>query len=182
MTFSKYVNILLTGSTYEQEWRLHVFSCSVRYNFRVKTMFEFSVIPFVLHRVHVLFLVCTSTVSNMMFVSHSVHVVLVTLRVPFVKQELLTLPEYLSSQRFFFGRGRGGGGSCCSVVNFLDNALQIAVCFALFLFATVLSVLLRFTASDYPFGISKLSFITLATLYLNGVSFKKKKKKLISIM
>lgn len=36
--------------------------------------------------------------------------------------------------------------------------------------------------SDYFFGICKLSFITLATLYLNGVSFWKKKQKLITIM
>jgi len=71
-------------------------------------MFEFSVIPFVLHRVHVLFLVCTSTVSNMMFVSHSVRVVLVTLRVPLVEQEPLTLPEYLSSPPVFLRGGVGG--------------------------------------------------------------------------
>ena len=43
-------------------------------------------------------------------------------------------------------------GSCCTSV--LCNVIQIIVCpFVRVLFAIVLSVLLRFTASDYPFGI-----------------------------
>ena len=44
--------------------------------------------------------------------------------------------------------------SCCSILNFLCSVLYIVVCpFVLFLLATVLSVLLRFTDSDYPFVI-----------------------------
>ena len=43
--------------------------------------------------------------------------------------------------------------SCCSIFNFLCSVLQIVVCPSdLFLLTTVLSVL-RFTASDCPFGI-----------------------------
>ena len=47
-------------------------------------------------------------------------------------------------------------GSCCSIFSFMCSVLQIVVChFVLFLLAIVLSVL-RFTDSDYPFGIFKL--------------------------
>ena len=48
-------------------------------------------------------------------------------------------------------------GSFCSIISFLCNALQVIVYpFVLFLFVFVLYVL-RFTSSDYPFGIFKLS-------------------------
>ena len=58
--------------------------------------------------------------------------------VPLVEQELLTLPEHLSPPTVF------SFGHC-------------VVCpFVLFLLAIVLSVLLRFSDSDYPFGIFKL--------------------------
>ena len=51
-------------------------------------------------------------------------------------------------------------GSCCSIFSFLLSAWQIVVCtFAPFLLAIVLSVLLRFTEFDYPFGIFKLLYI-----------------------
>jgi hypothetical protein len=41
-----------------------------------------------------------------------------------------------------------------------SNVLQIVVCpFVIFLLTIVLSVLLRFTDSDYPFGIFKLFLI-----------------------
>jgi len=47
-------------------------------------------------------------------------------------------------------------GSCCSILSFLCNVLYIVVCpFVLFLLAIVLSVL-RFTDSNYSFGIFKL--------------------------
>ena len=47
-------------------------------------------------------------------------------------------------------------GSCCSIISFLCNVLQIVVCrLALFLLAIMFSVL-RITASDYTFGIFKL--------------------------
>jgi len=66
--------------------------------------------------------------------------------VPLVEQELLTLAEHMSSHPVF------------SVVRvtvlwvcFVDR------CLSFFLLAIVLSVL-RFTDSDYPFGIFKLFF------------------------
>ena len=44
-----------------------------------------------------------------------------------------------------------------SIFSFMCNVLQIVVCnFVLFLFAIVVSVLLRFTDSAHPFGIFKL--------------------------
>ena len=45
----------------------------------------------------------------------------------------------------------------CSIFSFLRSVLQMVVCpFVLFLLAIVLSVLLRYTDSVYPFGIFKL--------------------------
>ena len=62
-------------------------------------------------------------------------------------------PENLSSPRLF-------GGSGYSIFSFLCNHLQIVVCpFVLFLLVIALYVLLRFTASDYPFGIFKLDLV-----------------------
>jgi hypothetical protein len=55
-------------------------------------------------------------------------------------QELLTLPEHLSSSPFFCG-------------------VRVNATFVLFLLAIVLSVLLRYTDSDCPFGIFKLLYI-----------------------
>ena len=72
-------------------------------------------------------------------------------RVPLVEQELLTLPEHLSSPRFLVG----------FVLRDLQfyvyvTVLLIFVCpFVRFLLAIVLSVL-RYTDYDYPFGIFKL--------------------------
>ena len=65
-----------------------------------------------------------------------------------VEQELLTLPENLSSPPVF-------SGVC------VTRSLVLCVCivdrsFVLFILAIVLSVLLRFTDSDYPFDIFKL--------------------------
>ena len=52
--------------------------------------------------------------------------------------------------------------SCCSIVSFLLNVLQIVVCPVVpFLLAIPLSVILRFTYSDYPFVIFKLFFDSL---------------------
>ena len=62
-------------------------------------------------------------------------------------------------------------GSCYSIFSFMCNVLQIVVCpFVLFLLAIVLSVLLRFTDSDYPFGIFKFSSLYPLQL-LTDVSF-----------
>ena len=52
-------------------------------------------------------------------------------------------------------------GLCCSIINFLCNALQIVVCpIDLFRLAILLSVLLRCTDSDFTFNIFKLFFIS----------------------
>ena len=52
-------------------------------------------------------------------------------------------------------------GSCCSIYSFLCSILYIIVCpyVNICLLATALSVLLRFTTSEYLFGILKLYFI-----------------------
>jgi len=65
-----------------------------------------------------------------------------------VEQELLAVPEYLSSSPVFSGVRVTGSLALC--VMFVDP-------FFLFLLADVLSVL-RFTDSEYPFGIFKLFF------------------------
>ena len=69
---------------------------------------------------------------------------------PLVEQELLILQEHLSSPPGF-SRVRVTRSLVYMYV------LSIIVCpFVLFLFATVLSVLLRYTVSDCAFGIFKL--------------------------
>jgi hypothetical protein len=75
----------------------------------------------------------------------------VTRRVPPVEQELPTPPEYLSSPPDF--SGVRVTRSLVSCVCFVDHVLPF--CFS-FLLAIVLSVLLRFTDCDFPFGIFKL--------------------------
>ena len=75
-------------------------------------------------------------------------VIRLTRRVPLVEQELLTLPDHMSSPpvlvRFVL-----------LDLQFYVYVLQIVVCpFVLFLLSIVLSVH-RFTDSDYPFGIFK---------------------------
>ena len=75
-----------------------------------------------------------------------------TRRVSLVEQELLTLPEHLSSLPVF--SGVRVTRSLVLYVCFVDRCLS----FCTFLFAIVLSVLLRYTDSDYPFGIFKLFF------------------------
>ena len=69
---------------------------------------------------------------------------------PLVKQEMPTLSEHLSSPPVF-----------CAVC--VTRPLVLFICFVdgclyfcTFSFAIVLSVLLRYTDSDYPFGIFKL--------------------------
>jgi len=68
-----------------------------------------------------------------------------------VEQELLTLPEHLSSPPVF--SGVRVTRSLLLYVCFEDLCLSLCT---LFLLAIVLSVLLRYTDSDYPFGIFKL--------------------------
>ena len=69
---------------------------------------------------------------------------------PLVEQELLTLPEYLNSSSVFSGVRVARSLVVC--VCFVDRCLPLYA----FLFGIVLSFLLRYTNSDYPFGIFKL--------------------------
>jgi hypothetical protein len=72
----------------------------------------------------------------------------VILRVPLVEQELLTLMEHMSSPLVYSGVRVARSLVFC--VMFCRSL------FIHFLLAIVLSALLRFTTSDYPFGIFKL--------------------------
>jgi hypothetical protein len=81
-----------------------------------------------------------------------------TRRVSLVEQELLTLREHLSSPPVF--SGVRVTRSLVLYVCFVDRCLS----FCTFFWAIVLSVLLRYTDSDYPFGIFKL-FLTLHEQY-----------------
>ena len=75
----------------------------------------------------------------------------VTRRVSLVEQELPTLPERLSSPSVFCGVRVARSLVFCLV---LWRSLFVLLSF--FLLAIVLFVLLRFTGSDYPFGVFKL--------------------------
>ena len=67
-----------------------------------------------------------------------------------MEQDLLTLPEHPSSSSVFSGVRVTRSSVLC--VCFVDRCLS----FLLFLLTIVLSVLLRYTNSDCPFGIVKL--------------------------
>ena len=69
-----------------------------------------------------------------------------------VEQELLALPEHVSSPPVF--SGIRVTRSLVLSVCFVDSCLS----FCTFHLAIVLSVLLRYTDFDYPFGISKFLF------------------------
>ena len=72
-----------------------------------------------------------------------------------MEQELPTLPEHLSSSPVF--SGVCVAQSLVFYVMFCRSLYVVFFCFfgVLFLLAVVLSVLLRFMASDYPIGIFK---------------------------
>jgi hypothetical protein len=92
-------------------------------------------------------------VNTSRFFPHSLITGLVTRlirQVPLVEQELLTLPEHISSPPIFT-RVRVTR-SLVLYVCFVDRCLS----FCTFLLAIVLSVLLRNRDSDCPFGIFKL--------------------------
>ena len=69
-----------------------------------------------------------------------------------MEQELLTIPEHLRSVPFISGVRVSRSLVLC--VCFVDRCL--CFCRVVFSLATVLSVLFRFTDSDYAFGIFKL--------------------------
>ena len=73
-----------------------------------------------------------------------------------MEQELLILPEHLSSSTVFSGDRVTRSLVLC--VCFVDRCLSFCPFMAI-----VLSVL-RFTYSDYPFGIFKLFFLTKYTM------------------
>jgi len=90
-----------------------------------------------------------------------------TWRVPLVVQELRTIPEHLISTPDFSGVRVTQFLVLC--VCFVDRCFS----FVLFLLTIVLSVLLRFTDSDYPFGIFKLllwkSYVPIGCVFLHIV-------------
>jgi uncharacterized membrane protein len=71
--------------------------------------------------------------------------------VSLVEQELLTLPEHLSSPSIF-----SGVRITRSLVLCVMFCRLLFVLLSFFLLAIVLSVLFRFTDSDYPFSVFKL--------------------------
>jgi hypothetical protein len=88
-----------------------------------------------------------------------------TRRVPLVEQELLTLPVHLSSPPVF--SGVRVTRSLVLYVCFVDHCLS----FCTFLLAIVLSVLLQYTDSDYPFGIFKL-FLALSLVTFRHLNYE----------
>jgi hypothetical protein len=77
--------------------------------------------------------------------------------VPLVEQELLTLPEHVGSSPAFYW------GSCYSIFSLMCTLFVLLS----FFLAIRLSVLLRYTDSDFPFGIFKLlSPLSLDCLFL----------------
>ena len=85
-----------------------------------------------------------------------------TQRVSLVEQELFTLPEHLSSPPVF--SGVRVSRSLVWYVCFIDRCFCP---FVLFLLAIVLSGLLRYTDSDYSFGIFKLFLISMFVFHLS---------------
>jgi hypothetical protein len=88
-------------------------------------------------------------------------VIRLTRWVPQVEQKLLTIPRRLSSSPVFSGVRVTRSLVLC--VYFVDRCLSLCpfffwplCCLSFFLLAIVLSVLFRFTDSDYTFGIFKL--------------------------
>ena len=72
--------------------------CDVHLDFRVKTMFGSSLPPnFFSYFVYVICIHLRILVSNMISISDDVRVITVTRRVSHAEQELLTLPELMSS-------------------------------------------------------------------------------------
>ena len=80
-----------------------------------------------------------------------------------MEQELLALPEYLSSPPEFSGVRVTRSLVLC--VCFVDRCLS----FCTFSFGIVLSVLFRYTDSDYPFGFFKLFLMSLLS-FINSIS------------
>ena len=99
-----------------------------------------------------------------------------TLLVPLVEKELLTLPEHLSSTPIF-----NGVRVTRSLVLCVMFCRSLFVLLYFFFWAILFSVLLRYTDSDYPFGISKL-FHDIMSSKLYIISFCEKKKGIYSTL
>jgi hypothetical protein len=84
-------------------------------------------------------------------------------RVSLVEQELLTRREHLISLPIL--GGVRVTRSLVLYICFVDRCLP----FVLFLLAIVLSVLLRYTDSDYPFGIFKLFLVVV--FFVKSITF-----------
>ena len=96
-------------------------------------------------------------------VQHDLHIrwccrLIVTWRVSLVEQELLTLPDHLNTPPRFLWVRVGRSLVFCGVF-----CISLLV---LFLLAIVLSVLLRFTASDWLFGIFKCFLFNVSNNYI----------------
>ena len=85
------------------------------------------------------------------FMSYHRFVTRLTRRVSLVEQKMPTLPEYLSSPSVI-----SGVRVTQPLVLCVRFCLSLFVPLSFFLLAIVLSVLLRYTDSDHPFGIFKL--------------------------
>jgi len=94
---------------------------------------------------------------------------IVTRRVPIVEQELLTLPEYLSLPSAVCG---------LRVATFLIFCVifccSLLIVFANFYISIVLSVVLKFKASDYPSVIFNLFYRNYHSLLFKNIKYKKK--------
>ena len=97
----------------------------------------------------------TSVFSNVYLLYIQLFVTILTRWVSLVEQKLLTLPEYPSSPPVLVG-------FVLLDLQFYMYVLQIVDCpFVLFLLAILLSVLLPYTDSDYPFGIFQRLFLNI---------------------
>jgi len=140
---------------------LHVFPflvpcCNVRFNFGVKTMFVFILVCYVGGKCFSCYLYLfgcpTRFVCQMMFeLFDSIR------RVSLVVHVLLTRPEHLSSPSFSWVR----------VVRSLVFCVMFCrSLFVIFLLTNVLSLLLRFTASNYTFGIFKVFLLIFCNIII----------------
>ena len=75
-------------------------------------------------------------------------ITMLTRRVPLVEQELLSLPEHLGSHPVLWC-------SCYSIFSFVCMFYRSLFVLLYFFFLAIVLSVLRFTDSDYPFGISK---------------------------
>ena len=98
------------------------------------------------HERHKWPVICSTYHKHFLSSPHSWLINGFTRRVPLLEQELLTFPKLTSSRPLLVS-------TCYYIFSFM---YMFCLSFVLFLLTIVLSVLLRFTDYDYPFGIYKL--------------------------